>query len=102
MCATGTSDLYSGGSSSAGTALVESGNCNVSFILNRGIVTEVTPWSQDGVQCIQLHQSCCQPGRCPADGLAGVGAFGVWERDHGEQCDVCVCVVSVSSRDNNE
>ena len=44
--------LYSGGSSSAGTALVESGNCKVSFTLNRGIVTEATPWSQDGVPCI--------------------------------------------------
>ena len=55
--------LYSGGSSSAGTALVESGNCKVSFILSRGIVTEATPWSQDGVQCIPLYQSCCQPGR---------------------------------------
>ena len=64
--------LYSGGSSSAGTALVESSNCKVSFILNRGIVTEATPWSQDGVQCIPLYQSCCQPGQCPADGLTGL------------------------------
>jgi len=29
---------------------VESGNCKVSFILNRGIVTEVTPWSRDALQ----------------------------------------------------
>jgi len=38
-----------------------------SFILNRGIVTDTmsaTPsWSQDGEQCIPLHQGCCQPGR---------------------------------------
>jgi len=25
----------------------------------RGIVPH--PWSQDGVQCIPLHQGCCQP-----------------------------------------
>jgi len=24
------------------------------------------------MQCIPLHQGCCQPGRCPADGLAGL------------------------------
>ena len=29
-------------------------------------------WSQDGMQCIPLHQGCCQPGRCPADGLTGL------------------------------
>ena len=29
---------------------MESGNCKVSFILNRGIVTEVTPWSRDALQ----------------------------------------------------
>ena len=47
-----------------------------SFILNRGIVTDTisshAPWSQDGVQCIPLHQGFCQPGQCPADGLAGL------------------------------
>ena len=36
----------------ADTALVESGNCKVSFILNRGVVTEATPWSQDGVHAV--------------------------------------------------
>ena len=34
---------------------MESGNCKVSFILNMGTVTEATPWSQDGVQCIPLY-----------------------------------------------
>ena len=24
------------------------------------------------MQCIPLHQGCCQTGRCPADGLAGL------------------------------
>jgi len=44
-----------------------------SFILNRDIVIDIMsamPWSQDGVQCIPLHQGCCQPGRCPANRLA--------------------------------
>ena len=30
------------------------------------------PWSQDGVQCNPHNQGCCQPGRCPVDGLAGL------------------------------
>ena len=52
--------LYSGGSSSAGPAHVEIATAR-SFILNRGIVTDTmsaTPWSQDGMQCIPLHQGC--------------------------------------------
>ena len=67
-------NLYSGGSSSAGPALVEIATAR-SFILNRGIVTDTmtaTPWSQDGLQCIPLHQGCCHPGWCPANRLAGL------------------------------
>ena len=62
--------LYSSGS--AGPARVEIATAR-SFILNRDIVTDImsaTPWSQDGVQCIPLHQGCCQPGRYPANRLA--------------------------------
>jgi len=77
----GKSDLYSGGSSSAGTALVESGNCKVSFILNRGIVTEVTPWSRDALRT----------------GLQAYARSG-----SGNETMVNCVVVSVSSRDNNE
>jgi len=57
-------NLYSGGSSSAGTALVEIATAR-SFILNRGIVMDTmsaTPLEPDGEQCIPLHQGCCQPG----------------------------------------
>ena len=67
-------NLYSGGSSSAGPALVERATAR-SFILTGALwLTQCLPhpWSQDGEQCIPLHQGCCQPGRCPADGLSGL------------------------------
>ena len=41
------------GSSSAGTALVESGNCKVSFILNRGSVTKPPPGAR--MVCSAFH-----------------------------------------------
>ena len=55
--------LYSSGSSSVGSALVESSNYKI-FILNRGIVADImsSTSSEPGcVQCIPLHQGCCQP-----------------------------------------
>jgi len=66
--------LYSRGSSSASPALVEIATARY-FYTQQGIVSDTmsaTPWSQDGEQCIPLHQGCCQPGRCPADRLAGL------------------------------
>jgi len=52
-----------------------------SFILNRGIATDTmsaTPLEPGSLQCIPLHQGCCQPGRCPVDGLVGLWGLTGW------------------------
>ena len=65
--------LYSSGSSLAGCTLVEVATAR-SFVLNRGILTDIHVMpamllEPGHVQCISLHQYCCQPGWCPEDGL---------------------------------